>query len=111
MSEDFGQELREHNPEALFADGLEDAYIGMGQQFNHHIAVYDVNKVIQKFMRDGMTDEEALEHFHFNVVGAGMGVNTPLFLYRVDDSGELNYGIPTEKPPKIVIRPGSVGLN
>jgi hypothetical protein len=32
--------------------------------------------------RDGMTEEEALEYFHFNVVGAYVGKFTPVFITR-----------------------------
>ena len=37
-------------------------------------------------MKDGMTDEEAMEYFEFNVVGAWMGEGTPIFLYRGEDA-------------------------
>jgi hypothetical protein len=30
--------------------------------------------------RDGMTDEEAMEYFDFNVQGAWVGESTPVFL-------------------------------
>jgi len=31
-------------------------------------------------MDDGMTYEAAVEYFEFNVLGAGMGANTPVFI-------------------------------
>lgn len=63
----------------LYADGLDDALIGIGTQFNRRIAVYSKPKVIdilQKFM----TLEEAEEHFNYNIVGAYVGEYTPIFL-------------------------------
>jgi hypothetical protein len=45
------------------------------------LAVYDVDKCLDIFMtRDGMTYEEAVEFFDFNVSGAYMGENTPIFV-------------------------------
>ena len=31
-------------------------------------------------MEDGMTEEEAVEYFEFNIIGAWMGEETPCFL-------------------------------
>ena len=39
-------------------------------------------------MKDGMTDEVAMEYFEFNVVGAWVGGGTPIFLYRGEDYEE-----------------------
>tara|TARA_R100000808_G_scaffold18894_1_gene41265 strand:- start:674 stop:928 length:255 start_codon:yes stop_codon:yes gene_type:complete len=72
--------IAQYNPEALLTDGFEDALIGIGQQFNKVLAVYDKQKCIEILMeRDGMTDEEAVEYFDFNVTGAWVGENTPIF--------------------------------
>ena len=44
-------------------------------------AVYSEEKIIEVFQnRDNMSYEEALEWYDFNVVGAYMGENTPLFI-------------------------------
>jgi hypothetical protein len=43
--------------------------------------IYDEDKCIQILMeRDGMTDEEAIEFFEFNVVGAYVGEYTPVYV-------------------------------
>ena len=65
--------------EILFCDGLEEALIGTGKQFNQPIAVYSKAKVLEIFQRD-MSEEEALECFEFNVAGAYVGEATPVFL-------------------------------
>ena len=36
-------------------------------------------------MKEGMTDEEAVEYFEYNVVGSWMGEGTPIFLYSGED--------------------------
>jgi len=67
--------------EELYADGFEDAIIGVGRQFNTEVVVYDEDKCIKILMeRDGMTDEEAEEFFEFNVVGAYVGEHTPIYV-------------------------------
>jgi len=95
------EQLAELNPDALFADGFDDALIGVARQFNRHLALYDYQKCVEILasQMDSGTDEDerlemALEHMEFNVVGAWMGENTPLFLLsdlsapaQVDQSG------------------------
>lgn len=65
----------------LFADGFEDAIIGMVRQFNNYSVLYNYDKCVDILVtRDKMTDEEAVEYMEYNVVGAYVGENTPSFL-------------------------------
>jgi hypothetical protein len=66
----------------LYADGFEEALLGTGRRPGQKpIAVYDRWRCIQILMeRDGMDDETATEFFEFNVAGAWVGDQTPLFL-------------------------------
>jgi len=66
----------------LLADGFEGAFIGVATRCGQPtLAVYSANKCIKLLVeRDGMTYEEAMEHFNFNVVGGWVGEETPLFL-------------------------------
>ena len=71
--------------ECLVADGFDNALIGISEGMNP-VAVYDVDKCIQVLMEDeGMTDEEALDYFYYNTVGAYVGEKTPLFIRTVED--------------------------
>jgi hypothetical protein len=46
---------------------------------------YDEDKVIEILMeRDGMTYEEAVEYFEFNIAGAWVGESTPFFMQRME---------------------------
>ena len=73
--------LYQLSPDVIVADGFEDDLIGVGQQFNKAMAVYDRQKCIEILMeRDGMSDEEAVEYFEYNVTGAWVGEYTPIFL-------------------------------
>jgi len=67
--------------EELYADGFDDAIIGIGRQFNKTIVVYDESKCLDILIkRDGMTEKEAIEFFEFNVVGAYVGEHTPIYV-------------------------------
>jgi len=81
--------VTEANEDALLADGLEDALIGIVERFGQPpLALYDREKCIQIFMdRDGMTWQDAEEFFQLNVIGAWVGNGTPAFatlINRVD---------------------------
>ena len=59
-------------------EDFEDAFIGVAKD---SIAVNARDKVIEVFMdRDGMSYEEAIEWFDFNVQGAYVGEQTPLYI-------------------------------
>ena len=70
--------------ELLVADGHDNAIIGVVRRFNQTFVLYDQMKVIQNLMADGMSYEEALEFFEFNIVGAWMGDATPAYLEPVE---------------------------
>jgi hypothetical protein len=67
--------------DTLKVDGFDDAIMGYaGRCGMNDVLLYSTNKIIQILMeRDGMTDEEAIEFFEFNIKGAYMGEGTPLY--------------------------------
>jgi len=79
--------LDDENPDALWPDGFEDAYIGQAHRCGQPVlAAFSVKKCIQILMdRDGMTWEEASEFFEFNVSGAWVGAGTPIWIYEIDE--------------------------
>lgn len=65
----------------LLASGFEDALIGFGYQHTKVVAIYDYSKCVEVLMeRDKMTEEEAVEHMDYNVVGSYVGEYTPIFI-------------------------------
>ena len=78
------EEIVEINDKALLADGFDEAIDGMCIQFGQlPIVAYDYNKCLQILMdRDGMNRREAEDYFDFNVVGAYMDPNSPVFIRR-----------------------------
>ena len=66
------------NPEALLADGFNNAIIGIDI---HGCVVYDYDKCVRILMKnDGMNIEDALEFMDYNVTGAYVGEYTPVFI-------------------------------
>jgi len=64
--------------EVLLADGFNDALIGITSK---NLAVYDIDKCIKVLMKDGMSEDEALDYFYFNVEGSYMGDKTPIYIH------------------------------
>lgn len=63
--------------EILKADGLDDAIIGIDDMSMR--LIYSVSKCIELLIAEGMSDEEAIEYFDFNVKGAWLGDKTPIW--------------------------------
>jgi len=77
-------EIAEINPEAMMADGFDEAVLGMCIQFGDEpIVAYDYEKCLNILMeRDGMNRPTAIDFMEFNVIGAYVGLNTPVFIMR-----------------------------
>lgn len=82
MGEIKDNELTE--PAYIKADGFDDCLIGLGFKFgNRGTLIYDQAKVIQKLIDDSegkMTEDEAFEYYEFNILGAYVGENMPIFV-------------------------------
>ena len=74
------EELSEEYEGLLFADGFDDAILGVAERIGMEAVVaYSTPKIIEILSRD-MTEEEAVEYFEFNILGAYMGERTPVFI-------------------------------
>ena len=62
--------------EIIKADGFDDAIIGIEAQSMR--LIYSVSKCIDILKKD-MDEEEAVEYFNFNVIGAYIGEYTPIW--------------------------------
>ena len=72
--------IMEQNPEDEFlkADGLDEAIIGYDDQSGR--LIYSMSKIIDiLIIDDGMTEEEALEHYYYNIHGGYVGEKTPIW--------------------------------
>jgi hypothetical protein len=68
--------------EFLYADGFDDAIIGV-EIYTYPRVVYSVEKCIEILKSEDMTEEEAFEHFEFNVAGSYVGEQTPLWIETI----------------------------
>jgi hypothetical protein len=79
------EELAAMDPHAITADGFDDALIGWSDSWSGTKrvtrAVYAVDKVIAILVEQGLSTEDALEHFEFNIAGAYVGEHTPVFVH------------------------------
>ena len=65
----------------LFADGFDDAIIGLNYKGGHHRVVYDGKKMVEELKKNqGWTHEDAMEWLQFNTFNAFYGKGTPLYV-------------------------------
>jgi len=77
------------------ADGFDEAIIGSITSYGRgETVLYSTQKIIEVMMeRDGMTAEDAMEFFNFNILGSYNGDGMPAFLndhvepLEFDDNG------------------------
>jgi hypothetical protein len=78
--EELKEAIRSANERAMLVDGHDDALAGYDTQGR---AIYFVDAIVGRLMqRDGMTHEEAIEFFDFNIAGAYVGEYTPIYMYE-----------------------------
>jgi hypothetical protein len=77
------QEIVDMFPESeiLKCDGYDDCILGYDYNWDGNIRlIYSIKAILDKMVKeDGISDEEAIEHFEFNFRGAYMGEKTPIW--------------------------------
>ena len=75
-------DIHEDAEGAIILDGLDTAIIGIVEEFgNGPRILYSKEKIIDILVeRDGMTSEEAIEYYDFNILGLYAGEQNPIFL-------------------------------
>ena len=69
--------------EVVFIDNFDNAIVGLIKSYGDEYKVlYDTDKVIS-ILSESMDEEQAVEYFEFNIIGAYMGKNTPAFTENV----------------------------
>ena len=63
--------------ELLFVDGFDVAIIGIDTVT--YRVVYNKEIMIEVLIAEGMSYEDALEHFSYNIEGAYVGEKTPIY--------------------------------
>ena len=77
-------DINEYAEGAVLLDGLEDAIIGITEEFGGNRRIlYSRPKIIEILMvRDLMTESEAEEFYDFNILGLYVSEQNPIFLDR-----------------------------
>ena len=63
----------------LIANGFDEAVLGIEE--NTMRIIYSVSKCLEIIEAMGMPEQEALEHFYYNVQGSYIGEKTPIFCF------------------------------
>jgi len=65
------EEMKEFAEGAIILDGLDEAIMGIAEEFgNGYRIVYSKSKIFGILMnRDGMTEEESIEFYEYNILG------------------------------------------
>ena len=72
-------------PGAIVWNDCDSAIVGVADRCGDEpLVVYDYDKLVESFVSEGMSPEEAGEWVEFNIVGAFVGPRTPLILRRYD---------------------------
>jgi len=76
------EEIKEQAEGAIILDGLDDAIIGMAEEFgNGPRIVYSKSKIFEILKeRDGMDEIEAVEFYEFNILGLFASPQNAIFL-------------------------------
>ena len=78
--EELKSSIAEANELAMLVDGHDNALAGWSTDGKAIYRVYDIVATLME--RDGMTYEEAMEYFDFNILGAYVGEYTPIYMYE-----------------------------
>lgn len=71
-------------PGMMIAEGFDDCIFGFAERCGQpNVLAYDANKIWRKLVKQGMTEDEAVEYFYFNISGAYVGEGTPVFIHKV----------------------------
>lgn len=76
-------QIAENYPDLLVLDPeyFDDAIVGLVQRIGMDVICYDKEKVLELLcVKEGMSYEDAIEHFEYNIIGSWVGDTTPVFL-------------------------------
>jgi hypothetical protein len=67
---------------ALLIDGFDNCIVGITEEFGGIVRIlYSTKKIVETLMVNSeMSEEDAFEYFNYNIYGAYMGEQTPIYL-------------------------------
>lgn len=86
MRKEIEEYCREMGANTLFAEGFDDAIIGIVRCINSYKVLYDTDKIISMLReKTNSTKKQAREYFLLNIAGVNHGDETPVFLENIKD--------------------------
>jgi hypothetical protein len=74
--------MKSSEDQTMFANGFDEAIIGLDTSDEIFRVVYDIDKIIEISTKDGeTTEEDALEYFYNNIQGSYVGAGTPIYIH------------------------------
>ena len=84
---DWVERQGDYNPEMIRLEPREHfdwCIRGVVSRINLHVLCYDVADIIIMLQdKMGMTEDDAIEHYYYNIEGSYMGEHSPVFLNKV----------------------------
>jgi hypothetical protein len=75
------EDYLDENGNTLFADGFDDAIIGITVGIaSRDVVVYDYDECIRIMTGNGISHEDAIEFLEYNTINAYTGEYTPIFV-------------------------------
>lgn len=77
------QDIIDNYPDEQFlkADGFDHCVLGVDFVSEKPRLIYSVAKVIETLTEEGLSHEDAIEHYEYNIQGSHMGEQTPIWCY------------------------------
>ena len=75
------EDMKEEYPDSMKADGYDEAVVGI-DALSHRV-IYSIRVVVDILVKQGMSFDEAMEYFEYNMQGAYVGARTPIWCWPV----------------------------
>ena len=87
MMDDIRKRLSDlHGEDLLFADGFDDAIVGVSIGCDSPRVVYCYASMVESCMNESdMSYDDAIEWIAHNTVGSYVGVHTPIYVIGIDE--------------------------
>lgn len=74
-------DINEFAEGAIKLTDLDQAIVGITEEFGKDTRIlYSVKKILNIMMENGMSEEESLEYYNYNILGGYFGERNPIFL-------------------------------
>ena len=86
------KDIEKAHPHMVILVGWDRCIVGVVESFGGVSTLcYDADLILEGLREQGMTSDEAVEFFEYNIAGGYYGARTPAFLFRIQ---------PPKKPTK-----------